>query len=281
MSWDVGRLLRRRGSLAGATTSLDWSLVALVAGFVLVAPIGLLAGNVGSPFLWLYRWLVPDQIATYEKSLAAAALKRPDYQKKLATIDDDMVKVINFRRPRSLPLEKRTFDMWVALADEVREACSGASDPVRKLQQVLGLPPVAAPENVLTELEVPRTALFRPCIGRSDVSKSTCEFELPDPPAEGADAATVREAYDRLRFGTKQMWDTYRTGFRREAGSPPDYPYTGYPFTGMGWTYDWGNAARGHFGVTEFIVKRDAVIKIVGENSPAAFCARPDPAKPN
>ena len=145
---------------------------------------------------------------------------------------------------------------------------------MRKLQQVLACPGRGS-DNVLTELEVPRSALFRPCIGRSDVSKSTCEFELPDPPAEGADAATVRKAYDRLRFGTKQMWDTYRTGFRREASSPSDYPYTGYPFTGMGWTYDWGTAAQGHFGVTEFVVRRDAVIKIVGENSPAVFCARP------
>jgi hypothetical protein len=106
------------------------------------------------------------------------------------------------------------------------------------------------------------------------VGTQTCEFELPAPPATDADAAMLRDAYDRLRFVTRQIWDSYRMGFRRDPRSASDYPYTGFPFTGMGWTYNWATSSRDHFGVSEFVIKRDAVIKIIREKMPADFCTK-------
>jgi hypothetical protein len=128
----------------------------------------------------------------------------------------------------------------------------------------------------VTELEVPRDGLVRPCVGRSDIGTATCEFELPDPPAADADAATLRNAYDQQRLVTKHMWESYRIGFRRDGAAPSDYAYTGYPFTGMGWSYNWARASRNHVGVSEFVVKRDATIKIISDKTPADFCAKPN-----
>jgi hypothetical protein len=275
MDWPAHGVARAVGSAAEPLRRLDWSLIALIAGFLLVAPVGLVAGNLSSPFVWLLRQIASEPFAAYEHAIAAAAVKRPEYRMKLATIDTEKVKVVSFRAPRPLDPQKRTFSMWVALPEELRAACQGAPDPVLRLQQVLGLPQTAAPSHVVTEVEVPRTGLFRPCIGRSALDQPMCEFDLPDPPAADADAATLRDAYERLLFGTRQMWSVYRTGFPRKIDTPLDYPFTGYPFTGMGWTYNWANASGGHYGVSEFIVKQDATFEIVSEKSPADFCGKP------
>jgi hypothetical protein len=276
MRWDSDRFKRIWTSLAALMRSLDWYLIALIACFVLVVPIPGGSGPISSPLLSLSRLFVTAPFAAYENALAAAALKRREYQRPLATIDTGIaaVNVVTFRRPGGLRLQDRDFDIWVALGSEVRDACVGAADPVRTLQQILGLPPVAAENNVVTELEVPPKGLFRPCVGRSDIGTPTCDFELPNPPAAEADSAALREAYGRLRFMTQQMWDSYRIGFLDDRRLPLDYPYKGFPFTGMGWTYNWGSSSPDHFGVSEFVVKRDAVIRIVGEKSPANFCAK-------
>lgn len=287
MPGDASHAPDMQASLTAILRKADWPLMALVAGFLFVAPIGIISGFSGSPFAWLCRLLAGDPFAAYDEALAAAALKRPDYQRKLKVIEStkETVNVVSFRFQQPLATEKRKDPMWVALPDELREACLGASEPARRLQHVLGLPPVSAGKYVVTELEVPRAGLFRPCIGKSDLAKESCEFALPDgPPDIPADAEVSREAFDKLRadyealrFGAGHMWDTYRLNFKRPRPpeSPSDYPYTGYPFTGMGWTYNWGSRSQDRYGVSEFIVKRDAAIKIVSEKSPGDFCAKP------
>src|SRR6266700_6970241 len=192
-------LKRARSALATSMQSPDWSMIALIAGFVLISTVAAVFGKaVALPALWLSRLFLADSFADYEAALAAYALKRPEYQQRLKTIDpgSTTVNVVTFRARRELPLRDRNFEIWVALGGEVREACAGAADPARALQQILGLPPVAAPNNVVTELEVPRDGLFRPCLGRSDLGTAVCEFDLSDPPAADADAATLKAAYE-------------------------------------------------------------------------------------
>ena len=270
-------MMQARSRLMVLMRSLDWPLIAVIAGFALVAPIpGAANGSLTSPLLWVAGWLGMQPFATYQSAVAAAAVKRPHFQKTLATIaaTSATVNVVTFRTVRELPPKDRSFEIWVGLRDQVRDACAGATDPVHRLQQILGLPPVAAENNVVTELEVPRDGLFRPCVGRSDIGKPTCEFELPDAPPLGADAEALRGAYNEMRFVTKQMWESYRIGFTRASGSPADYPYTGYPFTGMGWSYDWTIGPHDHLGISEFVIKRDAVIKLISDKKPAEFCAK-------
>jgi hypothetical protein len=264
---------RTQASLGAWLRSLDWALIVLVAGFVLVAPIpGLHGWQIASPLEWVARYLMPDPIAQYRQALAAAALKRPDYRRTLAVIAQDKVDVITFRPPGDLPLKDRTREMWVALSTEAQKACAGAQDPVRRLQQLLGLPPVAAAKNVVTEIEVPSKGIFRPCVGQGDITTPTCDFELAMPPPQGADLPRIMDAYEALHFETQQMWSSYRLGFRDNRRAPSDYPDSGFPFTGMGWSYDWSNQSHDHFGVSEFVIKPDVAIKILSEKTPAEFC---------
>jgi len=292
---------RTREAIASSLCSLDWPLVILIAGFALIVPIlGGRSGLLQASILRITRVVVPTPNDLYESSIAAAAVKRPDYQHKLETIDRSKatVKVATFRSPRPLPDKARTFDIWVALADQLRTACRGAADPVRRLQQILGLPPVAASNNVVTEIEVAPDDLFRPCVVEGGIAQDVCPLKFPEPPAadsadrlqalqqtldqnNDADARqkavkealdefkVLRSRYDHLYFVTRQMWTSYRADFSSTTGSGPDY---GYPFTGMGWTYDWSRRSRDHVGVSEFIVKREAAIKIVSDTKPADFC---------
>jgi hypothetical protein len=276
--------------IAAAIASIDWSLVILAAGFFAVAPLGpLLRGNgavatappdgiSSAPAAQLVTTADPDHTA-YESSIAAAAIKHPADAVELEIIGPSTtVNVVTFGPPRTPPAANRGFDMWVALASQLRTACAGAADPVRRLQQALGLPPIAAPERIVTEIVVPRDGLFRPCVAGGDITSLRCAMDFPPPLAANADPKIVRAAYDRLHFVTAQMWNSYRVGFPTRRGSPTDYPSTGFPFTGMGWTYDWSNAPN-HIGISEFVVKRDALISVVGTKTPAEFCAAPGSTK--
>lgn len=255
---------------SGAFSSIDWSLVVVVGGFLV--PVSALFGSLEATS--------PDTPANpvhvaYESAIAEAAVKRPSYVVSLETIDaaTATVNVVTFGPSRVIPETNRTFDLWVALPDQLRAACAGAEAPALRLQQVLGLPPVDVPGHVVTELSVPRDGLFRPCVAGGDLDASACDMDLPTVSADNADPEDVREAYDRMRFLTSQMWNSYRAGFLVQRASADDYPGTGYPFTGMGWSFDWSDVPN-HLGVSEFVVERDAQVSVVGSpQTPAAFCA--------
>ncbi|MET0792378.1 MAG: hypothetical protein ABW061_12720, partial [Polyangiaceae bacterium] len=85
-------------------------------------------------------------------------------------------------------------------------------------------------------------------------------------PASGGSAA-----FDELYFLTAQMWNTYRHDFIARRLKSGDYPYTGFPFTGMGWSYDWSDVPN-HIGVSEFVIKRDAPVAVLSAKTPADFC---------
>jgi hypothetical protein len=279
MQWGEDLLARTQRALFASLRSIDWPLIAVIAGFLVALPIGgMVGGAIIAPLLEVSRLFVADPFAPYDDALAASALKRPSYQRGLLTIDPKSatVSVFSFGPRRPPILSNRPFDMWVSTGTELRDACTGKADPVRTLEEILGLPPTAVVDPVVTEFSVPRESLFRPCMSGDDVGAAKCGFDLPSPPKADADPATLRDAYQQLRFVAAQMWSSYRMGFSRSGASASDYPYTGFPFTGMGWTYNWSKSSPDHVGVSEFVIKRDAVISVVGNpKTPAEFCTKP------
>jgi hypothetical protein len=270
--------MRRAGRAAVAWWSekFDWPMAVVVLGFLAVLPIDGQVGNaVTASSLWLSHRFIPDMEADYESAIAAAAVKHPEYQAPLTVIPDDMmnVPVAHFGREGSHVDTKE--ELWVVLASELKKACSGDGNPTLKLQQVLGLPPDLVSTYEVTELSVPRDMLFRPCVGSGKIEDTRCGMDFPDVQAD-SDPAKMESAkakeYDRLRFVARQMWNTYRLGFARSLSPVPGYRYTGYPFTGMGWTYNWARFAPSHVGVSEFVVRPGGMIIDPKSVTPAAFC---------
>jgi len=196
----------------------------------------------------------PDTLNdVYQKSIAAAAVKRPDYVRTLQPIDTSRPKVTvaHFQPYPTIDTNRFT---WVAQPDELRALCHGKPDPLLALQQALGLPPEKRNDERVFTFDVPPTDIFRPCASSPDITTKQCSVDLPVQPIP-AQAATEH-------FILKQMMDSYRSGF----SSP------GYPFTAMGWSYDWDPASPTHQGVSEYVVKPGAVISNVASVDPATFC---------
>lgn len=312
------RELRRLiGALYHAIIDLDWSLMLIVSAFLSVV-------------WWMQRGFVISAVEpalgpkrdaahiAYEAAIADAAVKRPAYAVKLKTIPTSAtaVNVVSFGQPGPVDAKTRAFEIWVALPDELRDACKGAANPARRLQEVLGLPPVDVPNHIVREIQVSRDGLFRPCVAGGDLSEPYCSLELPQPDPSAASAPAASSAptaptaragapstnqtsvapaaagnggasavapcgvaaaggnssWDELSFAARQMWNTYRRGFLSSKVKSGDYPYTGYPFTGMGWSYDWSDVPN-HIGVSEFVIKRNAPITLISSRTPAEFCA--------
>ena len=246
----------------------------------LVAPPTSIAGTAGNPF------------AHYVAAVRDAAVLTPENSKggPLATIDLHLQRLtfVAFKAAARPPQSPLKATLWVALPEQLKQRCAGEPDAERALQQILGLPPTSEPRLVYEIVANPRD-VFRPCISDQKPDAASCTFPPPTvtdpaPAASAADAAaeTLRAAYDRLHRSYQDLAEvaghlltSHSLGFRQDyEAKPGDYPDKGFPFTGLGWTYDWRpGAAATHFGVSEFVVRQGAEIEIKPGSDPQVFCA--------
>jgi len=151
---------------------------------------------------------------------------------------------------RDLPL--RT-DLWVTPAGAVEDFCRRLDTSRRelrlRLEQLLGLPPGSGGGRRFVDLWVEPADLFRPC-PEPDVAHVRCSPEV-DPleiPAEHREwlAETAEDLHRPARQG-------------------------GYPWTGLGYTYDWGDPYT-EVGLTELVVRRGATVRVARVASTRQYC---------
>lgn len=205
----------------------------------------------------------------YERSIKDAAARGPGWDVPLTALPPGRLTVSTFTDDMALDTE--TIYTWVAPAGELRQRCkakrdTGKRDTVLALEQILGLPPLKDPkpghEWRVYVFEIEARDLFRPCPGGLDPSASAdkprCRL--------GSDIDTSLDR-EFTTFLLQQWWSSHRATV--EPGNDPEL---GYPWTGMGWTYDWDPASKTHIGVSEFVVKKHAVVGNVRVITPAEFC---------
>lgn len=135
---------------------------------------------------------------------------------------------------------------WVTLDPHIRDFCKGfvanhsanADAVTLRLEQRLGLPPNASKTHFVT-FELPNASpetLFRPCAD-PEVSDNTCTL---GPPASCAEGEALCHA--RNDFFYKQYYSSY--GVAR----PVEYPWTS-----LGYTFDWAPAPAGPDGTVGFV----------------------------
>ncbi len=113
-----------------------------------------------------------------------------------------------------------------------------------RLDELLGLPPTAH-YSYFMEVWVRPEDMFRPCFDPS-VGTSACEFA---PSKQDASRG------DHMAWLYKYMYDSYS-----------DTMITGrYPFSHLGYTYDWNPKNKAHTGLSEFVIgtNKDIFIKKV------------------
>lgn len=199
----------------------------------------------------------------YQRGIRAAAVRDPSFAVDLQTIgpEQDRVVVANFTE-KGVPAAPTQGPIWVSLPDQLRALCRDKPDAVLAVQEALGLPPQPVPSRTdhqwqVITFSVPRSALFRPCPGGTDIAAPRCANTL----------STTLDS-ETTRFLLGQLWSSHRADFRKADGSA-DW---GYPFTGMGWSYNWDPHATSPVGVSEFVIRTGSMITSPTATTPAQFC---------
>lgn len=152
-------------------------------------------------------------------------------------------------------------DVWVTPVPQVRRVCrsyvsTGGADPLLRMEQYLGLPPDPTLDQVVT-FQAPIRRLFRPTPDpRIDTRRVSLDPGAPPRRLNG--------------FGTFPHW-------YREQRATADATGLPYPWTGRGYTFDWGNPAD-PVGGSEFVVRANTSVTVTSRLDPAAYCAATDRA---
>lgn len=147
------------------------------------------------------------------------------------------------------------YPIWVTLAPQLQAQCQSA-DFGRKmgvnlrLQQLLGLPPTATHTHFVVFWVKP-VDLFRPCID-PEISDDRCQYGWTDNSAAADHTQWINDL--RLQSYYSATWTQ------------------NYPWTALGYTYDWHPKSRDHVGLSEYVIGKNAEVVVDGIFTTAEYC---------
>lgn len=138
------------------------------------------------------------------------------------------------------PIPTQWYDMWVTIAPELKRKMKGTKPEKLdlRLEQMLGLPPVENYYKLFFEFWVRPQDLYRPCPD-NDITDNACQLAFP---------AGVTPEY--------RSWVDSQRISRFFGGDLSSR----YPWTQLGYTYDWNPKNTAHHGCSEFVIKRSCTI---------------------
>jgi hypothetical protein len=168
-------------------------------------------------------------------------------------------------------------DIWVTLVPKLREFCAAYTKAqgadlaaiTLRVEQRLGMPPHSA-KTSFVEFEVAEPAnpanIFRPCAS-SDVTTKTCELGPPKPCDAGA--ASAEQCQRHRDFFFNQYYSSYGVSLPAQ-----------YPWTSLGYTFDWASSPVGLngkssfrvYGESEYVIPKGASMTVKGVYSTAEYC---------
>jgi hypothetical protein len=141
-------------------------------------------------------------------------------------------------------------EVWVTMAPQLQDLCrtwqlaDGALD--LRLEQLMGLPPNNG-KTRLVQLWISTDGLFRPSPD-AEITDSVAALAFP----EGATADHV-------------AWIENLQG--------NSYGENGYPWTRLGYTYDWSPDAKSEIGLSEFVARKGITVMVESVVPQAQYCA--------
>ncbi|WP_374566211.1 hypothetical protein [Nitrosomonas sp.] len=162
----------------------------------------------------------------------------------------------NYKEQAHTSLEEK-FVTWVTAAPQVQEFCrdyvrqNPQGDLDLRLKQYLGLKPDSHYE-VFVELWVDPADLFRPCVD-PEIHDSRCELKFAE-----NEIPQVRNIVNYPAFYKNLYFNDFR--------SRP-----GVPWTGLGYTYDWGHP-HSRAGASEYILRPGSPYQIKRDVTTAEYC---------
>lgn len=165
-------------------------------------------------------------------------------------------------------------DLWVTAVPDLQKFCkayrlTSQTSLEYRLNQVLGLPPDTATTNrYIVELWVEPRSLFRPSKD-PNITDHEAELEFPLPNA----FESISNSY--------QDWFTQQFKSRYGSSSNASAAVINYPWTQLGYTYDWGNQSdwqkldpkrSPHIGLSEFVIREWSQITVHSTQSAKDYC---------
>ena len=136
-------------------------------------------------------------------------------------------------------------DQWVTVYPELKNACSNytGSDPLLRIKKILGMPPWS-PNDTIVEFWVSPEYLLRPC---------------PDPAINDCECGVVTDTNAPALTATVGMTTNYVAWYNDTLSSrhydiPGGNVSNSWPWTRLGYTYDWGQSSNRIIGLSEFVI---------------------------
>lgn len=181
---------------------------------------------------------------------------------------------------------------WVSVPGDLDQACLArgceamdAANLDLQLKMILGLPPDADARYV-SRFWVRPADMFRPCTDPR-ITSSSC----PETLATGTPDAPIPVTVDQVNVD-HFLWEQTDYAWRLPDLFAPDHLVScsfdfqnttqgqcmGFPWTRLGYTYDWTPGAPDHVGVSEFIVAAGASVVLEGVGSQRQYHPYTGPA---
>lgn len=154
---------------------------------------------------------------------------------------------------------KLTREVWATAVPQLQTFCqtysaTEAMPLTLRLEALLGLPPNNGKTRVVAMWVTP-TDLFRPSPD-GEIDDTVAELELPGPE----------------RFPSQQDYEFHRDWYNLQLSLQNyDDPSKGYPWTRLGYTYDWGNPTS-EIGLSEFVIAAGSTVGVEKIYSTAEYC---------
>lgn len=155
--------------------------------------------------------------------------------------------------------------VWVTAVPEVRERCQGFSgDLEMRLRQLLGLPPYQEIIHFVV-MDVRQGDIFRPATDSDPTTTLPCACPVT---AECGKSFPKSASDEHKQWYAGEMLGRY---FIVE-GPPERF---GYPWTRLGYTYDWKPGAD-KYGASEYVVRKGASVRVVDIIPYRKYCGFPE-----
>jgi len=171
-------------------------------------------------------------------------------------------------------------DAWLSAVPEIQAFCQNYSgaDLEMRLRQRLGLPPNSENE-VFLEIWVDPRDLFRPCPD-PEITDTECQAEIPRaastpgasamdqppwrcPPGDVVEISGAALAVPKAHL--EWMCNTWESSYRK---------CTKYPWTALGYSYDWG-APMDYRAVSEYVAPKQTTVKFEALLPTREYCGKP------
>jgi hypothetical protein len=204
---------------------------------------------------------VPADISwAFQQSLLATSIYTPQAQHILkplpvdgqgdvsvATATGNVEDVGGQLIPKFIQNNQLTGDVWISAGTELKDRVgvwTGTPDGLKlRVREILGLRPESNDDYVVT-MTVKGADAFRPT-PNPDTSTKWSTGDAPLPPDQFPEVPSTAPAWYVLWFANNMLF-SYR---------PP-----GYPWTHLGYTYDWKPGVPDHYGVSEYVIKSGAAV---------------------